>query len=251
MNQQHQNRHINTETTEHCSLVDMIAPPYIMGGCFTTFFSTHDHLTTLPFSLVKHALWGQDTAQTCGMNQQHQNRHINTETTEHCSLVKERMEPTNSWPPHTLWGQDAAKLLRQEPTQQSRKDIVHLKTWGICGRVHKIGDDECLTIVIWEVQWSWEANCTNTCELGWRREEKRSEEWRTGKTPLHWTQGRWRGRQRESEGWKELTQVYGHITSILQVDSPCWSLHNLEQNILHRDEACQNYLPPSSQLSII
>lgn len=31
-------------------LVDMIAPPYIIGGCFTKLFSTHDHLTTLPYS---------------------------------------------------------------------------------------------------------------------------------------------------------------------------------------------------------
>jgi hypothetical protein len=37
-------------------LVDMIASPCIMGCCFTTFFSTHDHLTTLPFSLIEHAL---------------------------------------------------------------------------------------------------------------------------------------------------------------------------------------------------
>ena len=34
-------------------LVDMIAPPCIMGCCFTTFFSTRDHLTTLPFFLWK------------------------------------------------------------------------------------------------------------------------------------------------------------------------------------------------------
>ena len=86
------------------------------------FIDTHDHPTTLPSSphTILHTI-RQDAAKTWTRTSNRSNTPINTRTIKHCSLVNERMKPTNLPTLMTTWQHYHEDKMQHKLTQEAMK----------------------------------------------------------------------------------------------------------------------------------